>query len=159
MNNKILCRYEQDFGRSGDLDGLFITTKETLDFFFTALNGYVYFGEALGKHSEVYGELEQDNIKILCEDQERVNWLQDLLGTSLSGYNPLDYCNIHTQEHDDVDLYDLMELYNKLCQEIDSRLLDLKTKTKYKNELKREMKDIYDDAIQDIEEFITNYIQ
>ena len=85
---KILVKYYQDFGRSGELDGLFITTKEDLEKIY---NQTVYFGEVLGKHSEISSTMQPKYFEIKSEDQDFIQKLEDLLGTSISGYNPFDY--------------------------------------------------------------------
>ena len=72
----------------GDVSGLFVSTREELA---TAYGKHVYFGEILGKHSEVSGTLEENEFEILSEDQDFIDKLVALLGTSISGYNPFDY--------------------------------------------------------------------
>lgn len=87
----ILCKYYLPCGRMGDVEGLFITSLEDLE---QAIGKSVYFGEILGKHSEIIDEsLSYDNIAILSDDQEKINWLLSCNDSALtiSGYNPLDY--------------------------------------------------------------------
>jgi len=95
MSNKILVRFFWDCGRQGDVDGLFVTTKADLE---RAYDKSVYFGEILGKHSEVYGTLERSDIEIVSEDQVFIEQLTHLLGEHLSGYNPLDYIRDEEEE-------------------------------------------------------------
>lgn len=83
-----LYSFYWDCGRSGSLDGLFIAEELEVE---KILGKEVYFGEVLGKHSEVYGVVDNKDIKVLSEDQEKIEWLENLLGSTLSGYNPLDY--------------------------------------------------------------------
>lgn len=85
---KNLYSFYWDCGRSGRLDGLFISTPEEVE---SIIGTEVYFGEVLGKHSEVYGTIEANEIKLVSDDQEKVEWLESLLGGSVSGYNPFDY--------------------------------------------------------------------
>lgn len=85
---KHLYRFFWDCGRQGDVDGLFIATDEQVA---AGLGKHVYFGEILGKHSEIYGELEEGDVEIVSSDSEKVAWLEELLGSSVSGHNPLDY--------------------------------------------------------------------
>lgn len=85
--SKVLVRFFWDYGRMGEVDGLFVTTKEELE---KAYGKRVYFGEILGKYSEVYGTLDQEDIEVLSEDQIFIDQLTQLLGDHLSGYNPLD---------------------------------------------------------------------
>lgn len=88
MSNKLLVSFHWDCGRMGDVEGLFITTQSALD---REYGKNVYFGEILGKHSEVYGTLETKDIEVVSEDQDFIEKLEDLLGVSISGYNPLEY--------------------------------------------------------------------
>ncbi|MEB3692742.1 hypothetical protein VDJ78_00335 [Bacillus amyloliquefaciens] len=51
----------------------------------------VYFGEIDGKHSEVYGEIEEGEIEKVALDPETVATVSTVLGDTWSGYNPLNY--------------------------------------------------------------------
>ena len=89
---KKLCRFHWDCGRQGDVTGLFVADAEEIE---NAIGMRVYFGEILGKHSEVYGELEEDDIEVISEDQEKIDWLIGLMdGWTISGYNPLHYLRV-----------------------------------------------------------------
>lgn len=85
---KKLYSFYWDCGRMGDLQGLFIAEEADVQ---KVLGKEVYFGEVLGKHSEVYGTVDNNDIEVVSEDQEKVEWLENLLGSTVSGYNPLDY--------------------------------------------------------------------
>lgn len=87
MSKKVLVEFFWDCGRMGDVQGLFVTTEEELE---KAYGKRVYFGEILGKHSEVYGTLDRNDITVKSEDQEFIAQLVTLLGEHISGYNPLD---------------------------------------------------------------------
>lgn len=93
--SKVLVRFYWDAGRMGHVEGLFITTPAALN---KAYDKFVYFGEILGKHSEVSGTLERGDIEYVSEDQEFIDKLQELLGTDISGYNPLDYIRDEEEE-------------------------------------------------------------
>ena len=97
---KVLAKFYWDCGRSGDIDGIFIVDKEAIE---DAYGKHVYLGEALGKHSEVYGDLDQGDITIISEDPVVVEVLLNLFedGT-ISGFNPLDYIE-ETDEEDEDD--------------------------------------------------------
>lgn len=86
-----------DCGRMGDLTGLFIATETELK---ALQGGNIYFGEALGKHSEVWIDdfKFEDYCTVKSDDSEKIDWLIDLLGYTLSGYNPLNYFYIEDQE-------------------------------------------------------------
>ena len=85
---KHLYRFFWDCGRMGDIESLFIATPAEVA---EALGKYVYLGEALGKHSEISGVLEACDLELISDDQEKIEWLSEILGHSISGYNPLDY--------------------------------------------------------------------
>lgn len=51
----------------GHVDGLFVTTREALA---QAYGKSVYFGEILGKHSEVYGTLDEKDVTIITDDAD-----------------------------------------------------------------------------------------
>lgn len=86
---KVLAKFYFDCGRMGDLEGLFIADKEDIE---AAIGKGVYFGEVLGKHSEVYGTLDPGDINIVSEDQSVVGVLLGIFGSgSISGFNPLSY--------------------------------------------------------------------
>lgn len=83
---RALYRFYWDCGRQGRVEGLFVAAVDEVA---AAIGKEVYFGEILGKHSEVYGTLEAKDLTVVSEDQERIAWLVELLGAQLSGYNPL----------------------------------------------------------------------
>lgn len=88
ISMKALVKFQWDCGRQGYVNGLFIVEKEELE----AIYGKtVYFGEILGKHSEIYGKIEPQDFTILTEDQDYINKTIDLIGWHLSGYTPFDY--------------------------------------------------------------------
>lgn len=84
---KKLYRYQLDCGRMGELDGLFIATDQEVQ---DALGHRIYWGEVLGKHSEIYEDLRRDQLKVVSDDQDFIEKLAALLGTSVSGFNPID---------------------------------------------------------------------
>jgi hypothetical protein len=96
---KVIAQFYWDCGRMGEVDGLFVTTKEALE---AAYGKEVYFGEILGKHSEVYGTFNESDITILTEDQDFITKFIEIMGDDeISGYNPLSYLNEEDEETDD----------------------------------------------------------
>ena len=77
-----LWSFYWDCGRQGEVKGLFKATKEEVE---NAIGKEVYFGEILGKHSEVYGTLEEDDIELVSDNPIEV------MNATESGYNPLEY--------------------------------------------------------------------
>lgn len=95
---KNLYSFYWDVRRMGCVEGLFICEPEVLE---SHIGKQVYFGEILGKHSEVYGTLYREDIKCISDDQDKVEWLFNLLGASVSGYNPLDYLAEDEEDEDE----------------------------------------------------------
>lgn len=86
---KLLVHFCWDIRRMGVVESLFICTQEELD---NAFGKEIYFGEVLGKHSDIKGTLDLSDIVIKSDDQDFINKLQDIIGsTRISGHCPLDY--------------------------------------------------------------------
>lgn len=83
-----LYEFYWDCGRQGELEGKFYATQEEVD---AAIGKQVCFGEALGKHSDVCGVLEQGEIKLVTDNQEFLQMAKDLNIDLTSGFNPLSY--------------------------------------------------------------------
>jgi len=79
-----LYKYRWDFYRMGVVEGIFVAEDTDVD---AAIGTHVYFGEILGKHSEVQGTLEADHLRVLTDDQDFIAKFVEL-GCE-SGYNPL----------------------------------------------------------------------
>lgn len=92
-DNEYLWRFTFDYGRMGSLFGLFIATEEDIA---QAIGKQVDFGEVLGKHSQVDGELEQGDFNKLDVTVEAVQEVSKHLGKTWSGYNPLEYIQVFT---------------------------------------------------------------
>lgn len=95
-----LYSFYADCGRQGSLEGLFIATQEEVD---KSIGKHMYFGEVLGKHSEVEGELEAKEVELVSNDVDKVEWLYELLGPDVSGFNPLSYISEDQYDEDDED--------------------------------------------------------
>jgi len=88
-NQQVLAQFFWDCGRSGIVEGVFICTKQQIT---DAVGKEVYFGEILGKHSEVYGTLNDVDIEILSPDPKVIDILLGVFPDGeISGYNPLSY--------------------------------------------------------------------
>jgi hypothetical protein len=86
---KAIYKFNWYCGRMGDVEGLFTEEKSNVD---RHIGKEVYFGEILGKHSEVYGTLNEDDLEIISEDQDFVEKFVDIMGFgTISGYNPIEY--------------------------------------------------------------------
>lgn len=94
MDRKYLWQFYWDCGRSGDLDGLFVATEKEVS---SAIGRYASFGEVLGKHSDVYGTIDEGDITKVNVSSEAVEELYSILGDTWSGFNPLEYTYVQCQ--------------------------------------------------------------
>ena len=88
--------------RSGTLEGLFVATDAEVD---AACKKSVYFGEALGKHSEVEIALRPEHFTRLDVDMEAAAKLTAVLGKTLCGRNPLERI-AEQEENEDAGRFD-----------------------------------------------------
>lgn len=73
----------------GDLQGLFIADDAEIA---EIIGKDIYFGEVLGKHSEISGKLEAGDMTVKSDDQVFIAKFVEIMGGgTISGYNPLDY--------------------------------------------------------------------
>lgn len=110
---KKLYRFHRDFGRMGELEGIFTEEEEIVNKIFE-VPYKVYFGEVLGKHSEVYCKINPDDILKLTDVEEAVNVVDkyDLQ----NGYNPfgetflnLDYEEIGLDEDNEYLVHEVLK--------------------------------------------------
>jgi len=95
-----LYSFYADCGRMGSLSGLFVEDDSVVA---KAIGKHAYFGEVLGKHSEIEGTLEESEITVVSEDQDKIQWLIEVTGGwwSISGINPMDYINLDDEEDEE----------------------------------------------------------
>lgn len=94
MSNEKVClwKFHWDCGRMGELSSIFKATKGEVE---NAIGKEVNFGEALGKHSEVYGTIEEGEIELISEDENVVNVVPEV------GYNPIEYIDSDDGEEEE----------------------------------------------------------
>jgi hypothetical protein len=95
----ILVKFSVGYGRAGKLEGLFITTPEDLA---KVCKTTIYFGEVLGKHSEVEMDFEMGDFKLLSTNEFYIRTLQRKFDTNshtLMGYNPVEYLRDQEEEY------------------------------------------------------------
>lgn len=85
---KGLYKLHFDCGRSGELNGLFIADIDEMKKLVQNATE-VYFGEVLGKHSEVMGPIEECDYTFITAD-ENVIEIVEQYGLE-NGFNPFDY--------------------------------------------------------------------
>lgn len=83
---KLLWKFEWDVGRMGTVESTFVATQSEID---AAVGEQVYFGEILGKHSDVYGPLEAKDLEVISRDPNEIAVFERTVGST--GHNPLDY--------------------------------------------------------------------
>lgn len=95
---KALFKMNFDCGRMGNLEGVFVADIEDVE---CLVNNKisVYFGEVLGKHSEIYGCMTESEIKQITTDENVIKVVEEH-GLE-SGYNPFGY-TLFTSETEDV---------------------------------------------------------
>lgn len=82
---EVLYKFHWNCGRNGSVEGVFKAKKSFVD---SVIGNEVSFGEILGKHSDIYGTLGEEDLKIISEDPIVV------MNTPESGYNPLEYIQL-----------------------------------------------------------------
>lgn len=91
-----LYKFSANFGRMGKLSGIFVQDEDLV----SALMGKsVYFGEALGKHSEIDCKITTENLTALTDDQSFIS--KFLQFKCESGTNPFDYFEPSDVEEED----------------------------------------------------------
>jgi hypothetical protein len=96
-----LWKFQWDCGRQGVVTGIFAATQEEVT---AAIGRHVYFGEVLGKHSEIFGDLDENDITEIIGTQEHIKWLIAAFGATkgiflnvpsesitITGHNPLQH--------------------------------------------------------------------
>ncbi|MGI9526986.1 MAG: hypothetical protein ACR2MS_07760 [Weeksellaceae bacterium] len=91
-----LWKFYWDCGRMGSIDGLFLASSKDVENLFEKR---VYFGEVLGKFSEIYGTIKERNFKEIEVDAATIEALSKY-GPTLCGRNPLDYYEEEEEEDD-----------------------------------------------------------
>jgi hypothetical protein len=92
---KGIYKFDADFGRMGDLSGVFVATDAEIE---EIIGNEIYFGEVLGKHSEVFLTVEEDNFTLITNDEKFIEMFEQY-GLE-NGHNPFDHFE---GEEDDED--------------------------------------------------------
>ncbi len=78
-------------GRGGDIEGMFAVDRAGLDRLVELIGTTVYFGEVLGKHSDVCLDLEWNQFTTRANGEQAAMVVAILDTNSFGGFNPLDY--------------------------------------------------------------------
>jgi hypothetical protein len=82
--------------RGGRIESVFIADETEVE---RLIGREVRFGEILGKHSEVTGTIEANEIEMRSENPELIEWLLSIFGPTICGYNPIYYSGIDDEEY------------------------------------------------------------
>lgn len=83
-----MYRYNQDYGRMGDLSGVFLADGEDLAWF---MGAEVWADDILGKHSEVKVSFNLNTVSLIDVSEQTVAELHRVLGKNISGTTPYDF--------------------------------------------------------------------
>jgi len=92
-----LYKFYWDCGRQGSVEGIFFSTPERIQ---KNLGNQVYFGEILGKHSEISGILEEEDVTLVTDDQDFVEKFRTFFPGGF-GYDPFEAMSV--EDEDDVE--------------------------------------------------------
>lgn len=97
---KALYKFHFDAGRMGTLYGMFVAEKEKVEELMKSKR-VIYFGEVLGKHSEIMGPIEDADITFVSSD-EKVLAVVEHFDLEF-GFNPFDYDEVDEEDLEDID--------------------------------------------------------
>lgn len=92
---KKLYRFTQSYGRMGDLKGIFVAEESEIN---AIIGEEIFYGEVLGKNSEIISILQKEDLEILSEDQKFIKKFIEIIENF--GFNPLDYYNEDENEYE-----------------------------------------------------------
>lgn len=85
-NPLFLWKFSWDCGRMGSIESVFPASQEELN---TIIGEDIYFGEILGKHSDIHGKLDAEDFTLISSHPVEV--LQFVTNIGSTGHNPFDY--------------------------------------------------------------------
>ena len=104
---KALYRMNLYCGKMGNLEGIFIADTEDIDYL-TNHEISVYFGEVLGKFSEISSTINEKDIELITDEENVISIVEKY--ELENGYNPLAYslCQYDTEDilDDEIDWSD-----------------------------------------------------
>lgn len=95
---KALYKLHFDCGRNGELYGLFVAEKDDMDELMDS-GDKIYFGEVLGKHSEVMGPIEDCDVTFITSDEKVIAVVEHY--KLEVGFNPFHYDRITDDDLED----------------------------------------------------------
>ena len=85
---KAIYKFFFDCGRMGELEGIFVAEPQEVKRLIDS-GDELYFGEVLGKHSEISGVVSVENFIFVTDEEEIVNFFE--IHEMATGINPLSY--------------------------------------------------------------------
>lgn len=85
--SETLYRFRFDCGRMGALHGIFVATPEDIQ---KLVGAELYFGEVLGKHSEIFGTFQESQVTPLTDDAAFIEKAK-AYAIVPTGFNPFEY--------------------------------------------------------------------
>lgn len=99
LTNQAVYKFHADCGRMGTLEGIFVQRKDYVQALIDS-GIEVYFGEVLGKHSEIYGALSDTDFTMVSDEPQIVKLFLD--NGIYSGFDPFDYSDMEGRDILDI---------------------------------------------------------
>lgn len=96
-NQKAVYKVDVDCGRMGEIEGVFVGFKKDAELLY-AEKAEIDLGEHLGKHSEVSFEFNEENVKLITDEDHVVDLILEHGLTS--GVNPFDHLEDYEDSND-----------------------------------------------------------
>lgn len=98
---KKIYKFYVDCGRMGSLESVFVADDSEIDMI---MGKTIYFGEVLGKHSDINITITSDCIELLTDDKTFVDKFVEIMGDgTISGHNPVEYYHEGMFDHSEED--------------------------------------------------------
>ncbi len=104
-DKKAVYTFDCDFYRGGSVCGTFVQEIQKIDDA-KRQDHSIYFGEVLGKHSQIEAYFSDLDLKKITDDEKLVDAFEEILRLANKthfGYNPFDYIEEYDDEEDDSD--------------------------------------------------------
>lgn len=87
-NNNAIYKLHFECYRMGNLRGIFVADKDEMKALIES-GKEIYFGEVLGKHSEISGPIEKEDVTLVTDDPSAIEIFEKY--DMETGYNPFNY--------------------------------------------------------------------
>lgn len=123
---KAIFKLHFNCGRQGTLHGVFIAEKEDIDILLANEDIEIDFGEALGKHSDVWGNLVLKDITFVTDNKEIIELFEK--HNLSTGYNPIyrmvtyTTCQKYFTDEDEASVKEVIEFIKNKEKNNENRL-------------------------------------